>query len=58
MLVVSMRIYVCIILLLFFGSAHAEKGVKVVYPNWFKPSLFDLQGDLQDARESGKRGNL
>ena len=54
----SMRFYSCVIFLLCLSTAHAEKGVKVVYPDWFKPSLFDLQGDLQDARESGKRGIL
>jgi len=54
----SKRFYICVILLVCIGTAHAEKGVRVVYPDWFKPSLFDLQGDLQDARESGKRGIL
>lgn len=28
----------------------------MVYPGWFKDSLFDLQGDLQDARDAGKKG--
>lgn len=58
MLMSSLRFYICVFFLLCLGTAHAEKGVKVVFPDWFKPSLFDLQGDLQDARESGKRGIL
>jgi thioredoxin-related protein len=40
------------------GTAFAAKGVNVVYPDWFKQSLYDLQGDLEDARDAGKRGIL
>lgn len=32
------------------GQGHAK------LPTWFKQSLLDLQGDLEDARDSGKRG--
>jgi thioredoxin-related protein len=43
-------------LLLCASTAFAAPGVKVVYPDWFKQSLYDLPGDLQDARAAGKRG--
>jgi len=36
--------------------ALAAQGSHVVYPGWFKQSLYDLQGDLQDARDAGKKG--
>ncbi len=36
--------------------ATSAPGVNVVYPDWFKQSLYDLPGDLQDARASGKQG--
>lgn len=42
--------------LLYSSTAFAEKGVNVVYPNWFKDSFYDLPGDLQDARDAGKSG--
>ena len=38
------------------NSALAAQGAHVVYPTWFKESLYDLQGDLQDARAAGKKG--
>lgn len=40
----------------FSGSVIAAPGVKVVYPDWFKESFYDLLDDLQLARESGKQG--
>ncbi|WP_455199818.1 thioredoxin fold domain-containing protein [Kaarinaea lacus] len=42
--------------LLWLNSALAAQGSRVVYPAWFKESLYDLQGDLQDARAAGKKG--
>ena len=36
--------------------AFGAQSAHVVYPEWFKESLFDLQGDLQDARDEGKSG--
>ena len=36
--------------------ALAAKDMHVVYPGWFKESLYDLQGDLQEARDAGKKG--
>ena len=38
------------------STAFAAKGVNVVYPNWFKNSFYDLPGDLQDAKDTGKSG--
>jgi len=29
---------------------------QAIHPDWFKHSLLDLQGDLEDARAAGKRG--
>lgn len=46
------------ILLLCAGPLMAEKDTRVVYPDWFKDSLFDLPGDLQEAKEAGKDGIL
>lgn len=43
-------------LMLFSNSAFALKGINVVYPDWFKQTLYDLPGDLQDASDAGKRG--
>lgn len=28
----------------------------VVYPDWFKENFYDLQGDLREARDAGKKG--
>ena len=36
--------------------ALAEEKSRVVYPAWFKENLYDLQGDLQEARGAGKKG--
>ncbi len=35
-------------------GSHGQGHVK--YPGWFKQSLLDLQGDLEDAKDFGKRG--
>lgn len=43
-------------ILLWSNLLLATDNSHVVYPAWFKESLYDLQGDLQDARESGKKG--
>ena len=43
-------------LLMYTSSTFAEEGVNVVHPAWFKHSLYDLPGDLQDAKDAGKRG--
>lgn len=56
-----MPLYVKNMLLLFAillcsNSAFAAKGVNVVYPSWFKNSFYDLKGDLQEARDGGKKG--
>lgn len=50
------RLFLMLVLLVSASTVFAEKGVKVVYPDWFKTSLFDLPGDLQDARDAGKHG--
>ncbi len=42
--------------LLWSALASAAGNSRVVYPDWFKPNLYDLQGDLQEARDSGKKG--
>lgn len=44
------------VLLLGMNTALAEKDVTVVYPNWFKNSLYDIPSDLQDAQDTGKSG--
>jgi len=53
---ITFRLFPAIGLLLCLNTSFAEKGVNVVYPEWFKHSLYDLQGDIQDARDAGKRG--
>lgn len=50
------RIPILTALLLWASAAIAVEGVNVVYPDWFKNSLYDLQGELQDARNAGKQG--
>jgi len=53
-----LRLLFLVGLLVFFSSGYAAKGVNVVLPSWFKNSLYDFQGDLQDAHDAGKRGIL
>lgn len=48
--------FILMILLICSNNLLAAEGVTVVYPGWFKSSLYDLQGDIQDAREAGKSG--
>jgi thioredoxin-related protein len=50
------RLLLLLGLLLCVNITVAAPGVTVVYPDWFKQSLFDLPGDMQDARDAGKRG--
>lgn len=47
-----------LIMLIILGVSTAEgaPGVKVVYPDWFKHSFYDLQDDLQEAVDKGKQG--
>lgn len=53
-------------LVLFFvtASSHAEEdklrgeflgGIPTVYPSWFKESFLELQDDIDEAKEAGKR---
>ena len=50
------HLFILLGLLMCIGTAFAAKGINVVYPDWFKDSFYDLQSDLQDAKEGGKRG--
>lgn len=34
----------------------AAGNSRVVYPDWFKENLYDLEGDLKEARDAGKNG--
>jgi len=43
-------------LLMCVGSAFAISKDKVVYPEWFKDSFYDLTEELEDARKEGKEG--
>jgi thioredoxin-related protein len=45
-----------VFLLLWSGATSSAPGVKVVYPDWFKQSFYDLQDDLQQALDAGKQG--
>lgn len=45
-----------VVLLLWSGATSSAPGVKVVYPDWFKKSFYDLQDDLQQALDAGKQG--
>jgi len=45
-----------LVMLLWSGALSSAPGVKVVYPEWFKQSFYDLQDDLQDALDNGKHG--
>ncbi len=45
-----------LVMLFWSGAASSAPGVKVVYPDWFKQSFYDLQDDLQQAVDDGKRG--
>ena len=45
-----------LVMLLWSGALSSAPGVKVVYPEWFKQSFYDLQDDLQDALVNGKHG--
>lgn len=47
---------ILITILLWSNLALAVQGSHVVYPGWFKESFFDLQDDLQNARNAGKKG--
>ena len=35
-------------------GGHGQANVK--HPDWFKDTFFDLREDLEEARDSGKRG--
>ena len=56
MLAVIKHLFILLVLIASTATAFAEKGVNVVYPSWFKNSLYDLPGDLHDARDAGKSG--
>lgn len=43
-------------ILLWAPLGFAVSTAHVVYPHWFKESFFDLQSDLQEARDAGKKG--
>lgn len=47
---------IVIIILLFASLSLTAHAAKVVYPDWFKQSFYDLQADLDDARNDGKKG--
>lgn len=53
-IIIKLTVVICISL--WSCQSLAAQKAHVVYPGWFKDSLYDLQGDLQDAREEGKRG--
>jgi len=50
------NLLIFIIIFLWLNLALAVPGAHVVYPGWFKESFNDLQADLQDARQAGKKG--
>lgn len=50
------KLLILIGLVLWTNTAMALDGVEVIYPDWFKPSFYDLPADLQDARKAGKNG--
>ena len=52
----KIQLWYLIMIALWSNLALAVPGSLVVYPGWFKETLYDLQGDLQDAREAGKQG--
>lgn len=56
MLAKNIKLYATIAILCWANLASSAPGVNVVYPDWFKQSLYDLQGDLQDAKNEGKQG--
>lgn len=39
-----------------YSSTKPQDRIHIKYPTWFKSSFLDLQEDLNDAREKGKRG--
>ena len=47
---------IMLVILLWNGAVSSAPGVKVVYPDWFKQSFYDLQDDLQQALDVGKQG--
>jgi thioredoxin-related protein len=47
---------VLLILLLCSTASIGAPGKQVVYPDWFKQSFYDLQDDLQQAKDDGKQG--
>ena len=51
--------YLCLstmLMLLWIGAVSGAPGVKVVYPDWFKQSFYDLKDDLQEAVDEDKQG--
>ena len=50
------RSFLFVVLLMLSQFVFSAEGVNVVYPKWFKNSLYDLPGDLQDAADAGKSG--
>ena len=50
------KLLILIIILLGSNLALAVKGAHVVFPGWFKENFYDLQGDLHEARDAGKKG--
>lgn len=45
-----------LVMLLWNGATSSAPDVKVVYPDWFKQSFYDLQDDLQQALDDDKQG--
>lgn len=54
----TFKFLILIFILSWMYPAYSAQGVGVVYPEWFKQSFYDLQGDLQEARDAGKNGIL
>jgi len=47
---------ILVTILLCSNLALAVSDARVVYPRWFKENFYDLQGDLREARDAGKKG--
>ena len=50
------KLMIFIAIFLWSNLAWTASAAHVVYPDWFKESFHDLQGDLQEARVAGKKG--
>ena len=52
----SINLLILIVILFWSNLTLAAGAARVIYPDWFKESLYDLQGDLEDARDASKKG--